>query len=89
MQYSGKGKAEIEFSVFVVVGQFDLKLLGEVEVEALENEDLSHLGLLVVIILPNIHYYYIIGPLLCTQSSFRMQRGSDCRKEGKVRYCEG
>lgn len=61
LEYSGEGKAEIEFPVFVIIGQFDLKLLGEVEIEALEDEDLSHLGLLVVIILPNIHYYYIMG----------------------------
>lgn len=70
MEYSGKWKAKIKFSVFVIIGELDLKLLGEVEIEALENEDLSHLGLLVVIILPNIHYYYIIGVLTCTVVSF-------------------
>lgn len=75
LEYPGKGKAEIKFPIFVVIGEFYLKLLGEVEIKTLKNENLSHLGLLVVIILPNIHYYYIIGPLLCAQSSFTIQRG--------------
>jgi hypothetical protein len=51
--------AEVELAGLGVVGQVGLKLLGEVEVETLEDQRLAQMGLLVVIVLPGIHYYYI------------------------------
>lgn len=57
--------SEVEFAGLGVVGQVGLKLLGEVEVETLEDQRLAQVGLLVVIVLPGIHYYYIT----CTPSA--------------------
>lgn len=40
----------------------DHKLFGAVKVKTLEDQYFAQVGLLVVIVLPDIHYYYITSP---------------------------
>ena len=62
LEYECKWMWECEFPAFVVVGEFNLELLGKAELHLLHNQNLPHLRLLVLITLPLVHYYNYIPP---------------------------